>query len=136
MFRKVILVVGGDSGMLTLLDTMLKRNGYVVMKAANAALALHLIKSFSPNLLVVDALMPDMSSFELCERIRELPHTAKIPIIILAAPNAVKCGQQAANAGANAFVAKENLFSDLAPEIQRLLNNGNRQPSGDVEHLL
>jgi CheY-like chemotaxis protein len=132
MYRQVILAVDDDPDMLTLLDTMLKRRGYVVMKARNAEIALHLIKSFSPNLLVLDVLMPNMDGFELCERIRNIPHTANIPIIILTALNTANTRQQAINVGANAFIAKDDLFSDLAAEIQRLLSNGTGQSSGST----
>jgi CheY-like chemotaxis protein len=132
MYRQVILAVDDDPDMLTLLDTMLKRRGYVVMKAQNAEIALNLIKSFSPNLLVLDVLMPNMNGFELCERIRKIPHTANIPIIILTALNTASTRQQAINVGANAFIAKDNLFSDLAAEIQRLLRNGTGQSSSST----
>lgn len=131
MFRQVVLVVDDDKDMLLLLDTMLKHNGYVVMKAQNAETALSLIKSFLPNLLVVDVLMPDMNGFELCERVRDIPHTAKVPIIILTALNTLKSRQQALEAGANAFIAKDNLSNDLAAEIKRLLNNGARHTGKD-----
>jgi CheY-like chemotaxis protein len=120
----VVLVVDDDPDMLTLLDTMLRRNGYVVMRASSAERALHLVKSFMPNLFVVDVLMPDMNGFELCERIRHIPHTANVPIIILTALNSIKSRQHAIEVGANAFVAKEDLSSDLTLEIHRLLTNG------------
>ncbi len=135
MFRKVVLVVDDDSDMLTLLDIMLRRKGYVVMKAPNAELALHLIKSFSPDLLVLDVLMPDMNGFELCDRIRQIPHTANVPIIILTALNTARDRQRAIDVGADAFIAKENLSNDLASEIQRLLCNGAGQSGADSNHV-
>jgi CheY-like chemotaxis protein len=125
MFRQVVLVVDDDPDMLTLMNAMLRRSGYVVMRASSAELALHLIKSFMPNLCVVDVLMPDMNGFELCEEIRRIPHTANVPIIVLTALNTRKSRQQAIAVGADAFVAKENLSSELTPEIHRLLCNGN-----------
>jgi CheY-like chemotaxis protein len=125
MFRQVVLVVDDDPEMLTLLNTMLRHDGYVVMRASSAELALHLVKSFMPNLFVVDVLMPDMSGFELCEEIRRIPHTANVPIIILTALNTMKSRQQAGDVGADAFVAKEDMTNNLTPEIHRLLCNGN-----------
>jgi CheY-like chemotaxis protein len=125
MFRQVVLVVDDDPEMLTLLNTMLRHDGYVVMRASSAELALHLVKSFMPNLFVVDVLMPDMSGFELCEEIRRIPHTANVPIIILTALNTMKSRQQAVDVGADAFVAKEDMTNNLTPEIHRLLCNGN-----------
>lgn len=131
MFRQVVLVVDDDPDMLALINTMLRRSGYVVMRASSAELALHLIKSFMPNLCVVDVLMPDMDGFELCEEIRRIPHTANVPIIVLTALNTIKSRQQAMDVGADAFVAKQNLSSDLTSEIHRLLcsNNGNGKGS-------
>jgi two-component system sensor histidine kinase ChiS len=127
MYKKVVLAVDDDPEMLALLNLMLRRKGYVVLKADSAGLALHLIKSFLPNLFVVDVLMPDMNGFELCERIRMMPHTANVPIIILTALNSTENRQRANDVGANAFIAKENLTSDLASEIQRLLYSDTRQ---------
>lgn len=121
MYNKVVLAVDDDTEMLSLLNIMLRRKGYVVLKASSAKLALHLVKSILPSLLLVDVLMPDMNGFELCERIRRMPHTADVPIIILTALNTTENRQRAVDVGANAFIAKENLTSDLAPEIQRLL---------------
>jgi CheY-like chemotaxis protein len=125
MFRQVVLVVDDDPDMLTLMNAMLRRIGYVVMRASSAELALHLIKSFMPNLCVVDVLMPDMNGFELCEEIRRIPHTAKVPIIVLTALNTIKSRQRAMAVGADAFVAKEDLSSELTSESHRLLCNGN-----------
>lgn len=125
MFRQVVLVVDDDPDMLTLLNTMLRRVGYVVMRASSAESALHLVKSFMPNLFVVDLLMPDMNGLELCEKIRRIPHTANVPIIVLTALNSIKSRQQAIDVGADAFIPKENLSSDLTLEINRLLSNHN-----------
>ena len=134
MFRQVVLAVDDNSDWLAFLDTLLTCKGYVVLKTASAALALHLIKSFMPNLLLIDVLIPDMNGFELCERVRQIPHTANVPIIILTALNSLKSKQQAIEAGANAFITKTNMSSDLASEIQRLLSNGAIHLAVDTNH--
>jgi DNA-binding response OmpR family regulator len=133
MFNKVVLAIDDDTDMLTLINTMLKFEGYAVLKASSVESALHLIQSFSPNLFIVDVLMPDMDGFELCERIRRMPHTANVPIIILTALNTTKNRQRAIDVGANAFIPKENLASDLSSEIHRLLRSGVNTTAADRE---
>jgi putative two-component system response regulator len=124
MFKKVILVIEDDASMLSLLDTLIRINGYVALKAPNAERALHLIQSISPNLIIADVLMPGMNGFELCQRIRAIPHTATTPIIILTALNSAQSRQQAQAVGANAFVTKDDLSEALVSKIRALLNNG------------
>ena len=134
MYKKVILIVDDEPDMLTLLDVTLKDNGYAVIKAPNANVALHLIKSFLPNLIVLDVLMPGMDGFELCERIRAIPYASEIPIIFLTALDTIRSRQRAVTAGANAFVAKEDFSGCLISEIRTLLNNNNGNSTHNHEN--
>lgn len=119
---KAILLVDDDSHILKLVDTMLRRLGYPVVKASNAELALHLIKSFSPNLFILDVLMPGMNGFELCEVIRSIPHTAQTPVIMLTIMDNYRSKAKAFEVGANAFVPKSDLSQELIPNILALLD--------------
>jgi DNA-binding response OmpR family regulator len=124
MINKAILVVDDDSNMLALLDTILKQHGYAVLKAPNAEIALHLVKSFSPNLFILDILMPDMDGFELCEAIRTFPNVVDTPIIILTALDDSGSRKRALEVGASAFVPKDQLPKALIQAVRSLINNG------------
>ncbi|NDJ77870.1 MAG: response regulator [Chloroflexi bacterium] len=118
---KVVLVVDDEVEMLTYLDVFLKKQGLVVMKARNAELALHLIKSLRPNLFLLDVMMPGMDGFELCREIRNIPHTAETPVIMITAYDTPQSREKAAECGADAFIPKTHLYQDLIDNIHTLL---------------
>ena len=126
MFNKAILVVDDDSNMLALLEVILKQHGYAVVKAPNAEIALHLCKSFSPNLFIFDLLMPGINGFELCEAVRTLPNAVDTPIIILTALDDLDTRRRALDVGASAFVSKAQLMRGLIQVVRSLIStNGN-----------
>jgi putative two-component system response regulator len=124
VINKAILVVDDDPHMLALLGLILKQHGYAVVKASNAEIALHLAKSFSPNLFIFDILMPGMNGFQLCEAVRTLPHAADTPIIILTALDDSGSRRMALEAGASVFVPKDQLSSALIQAVRALISNG------------
>jgi DNA-binding response OmpR family regulator len=121
MIDKVIMVVDDEADMLTLLEIALKRQGLAVMRAQDARLALHLVKSLTPNLFILDVLMPGMDGFELCKELRANPYTANTPVIIFSARDNSWSRKKALDVGANAFVPK-TAFSNLIREVRALLN--------------
>jgi len=123
MFNKAILVVDDDSNMLALLEVILKQHGYAVVKAPNAEIALHLCKSFSPNLFIFDLLMPGINGFELCEAVRTLPHAVDTPIIILTALDDLDTRRRALDVGASAFVSKSQLTRGLIQVVRSLISS-------------
>lgn len=122
---KVVMVIDDETAMLSLVATKLKRHGVAAIKVSSAEQALHLIKSMKPNLFLVDVLMPTMSGYELCRRIRMNVHTRDIPVVMFSALDTPQSRQQALECGANAFIPKLR-FSELIDEITALLSsNGN-----------
>ena len=119
---KVIMVVDDEVEMLSLLELILKRQGFAVMKAQDASQALHLSKSLIPNLFIVDVMMPGMSGIELCRRIRGFPHIANVPVIMFSAHNDVKNKDSSFRAGADAFLTKASLHNGLIDKIHKLLD--------------
>ena len=58
---------------------------YVIKAAVNGALALKIAESQSPDLILLDIMMPEMDGYEVCKRLKENPATAEIPVIFLTA---------------------------------------------------
>lgn len=129
MNNKVIMVVDDEADMLTLLEITLKQHGFVVLKAQNAGLALHLVRSLTPNLFVVDVMLPGMDGIELTRKIRANPHTAKTPVIVFSAWDSMRVQNDAYEAGANVFLPKTILWRSLIPEVLALLNQPNGRQS-------
>lgn len=121
MKHPVIMIVDDEADMLSLLEIALKRQGFAVMKAKDAELALHLVNSFKPNLFIVDVMMPGMDGIELCRELRTIPHTANTPVIIMTAYDSTRFRSKAREAGANSFLPKANMMRLLIEQVHSLL---------------
>ena len=80
-----ILLVDDDPAMRRLPSVLLKREGFEILEASDGTEALEILKTETPDLILLDIMMPDMDGFEVCEAIRENPRTADIPVIMLSA---------------------------------------------------
>ena len=66
-----ILVVDDERELADLLEVYLKNDGYTVYKYYNGRDALEGVEENTPDLAILDVMLPDMSGFDLCRRIRE-----------------------------------------------------------------
>jgi len=123
MISKVVMVVDDETEMLGLLEIMLKHFGLAVMKAPDADLALHLVKSLKPDLFMLDVMMPGMNGFDLCRELRATPHTAKTPVIIFSALDTPQARRRAMECGADVFISKRTLTEELSGQVHALLGN-------------
>ena len=87
----------------------LEQRGFAVESATNGMEALDILKTVLPDVIITDLTMPKMDGKELISRLRAMPHTAGIPIVILAG----KGNSEGAQTDAN-FV----IFKDIAIEAQ------------------
>jgi CheY-like chemotaxis protein len=79
----VILCVDDDKVTLRGLERALVNNGYSVLTAGNAAQALTTLQHAKPDLILLDAIMPDMDGYEICKRVRSNPSLAHVPVIFV-----------------------------------------------------
>ena len=81
--RGRILIVDDDRKILDLLLDLLALEGYEVATAADGSEAIDLALSFDPDIVVSDVVMPNVSGLELCRRLKEDPHTAYVPVLLI-----------------------------------------------------
>ncbi|MFH7027743.1 MAG: response regulator [Heteroscytonema crispum UTEX LB 1556] len=74
-----ILIVDDQLDNLRVLSTILTEEGYQVRKALNGQMALIACQTLAPDLILLDINMPDMSGYELCERLKANLETRNIP---------------------------------------------------------
>ena len=118
-----VLVVDDEVGALTLVAIMLERTGLDILKAQNAKIALEILETNHPDLMVTDIMMPGMDGIELCRTVRANPRFKNLPIILLSArrdPESVKSGLEA---GADDYLQKPVLHRTLVAKIQKALQN-------------
>ena len=85
MSDNLILVVDDEPGKVDIARTNLEGLGYRVVSAGNGLEALELIRQESPDLVILDILMPEMDGWEVLEKVEADPEMAGIPIIMLTA---------------------------------------------------
>ncbi|GAB3136120.1 response regulator transcription factor [Marisediminicola antarctica] len=104
--------------MAALLSRGLHAEGYAVDIADNGIDAITLSKDTSYDLAILDVMLPGMSGFELCRRLREQTHG--IAILLLTARDAVDDRVRGLDAGADDYLTKPFMFAELAARLRAL----------------
>ncbi len=118
---RTVLAVDDERGALTLLTIMLERGGYDVHQAQDGYRALHMLDDFSPELFILDVMMPGMDGIELCREIRARRQHQHTPIVMLSARGDPASVQAALDAGATDYLQKPVLHHDLIMKLQKIL---------------
>lgn len=119
LFR--ILVVDDDRSMRIALANAVSQDGYVLEQANNGQHALVLCQRKMPDLILMDALMPEMDGFTACRRIREMAGGADVPILMITGLEDENSIVRAFSAGATDYVPKPVHFAVLRQRMARLL---------------
>lgn len=120
---RVVLVVDDDPVSVQLLDIILTRSGYEVLKANNAADGLKIVNERKPDLLIIDDMMPDISGGDMARQIKADPETQQIPIILISAGNRVKNQRYLEEVGAEMALLKPTLPKDVLAAVKKLLGD-------------
>lgn len=120
MFPKILLV-DDESASRAALETLLRREGFEVHDASGGAAALAECVSFRPDLVLLDVLMPGMSGFEVCKRIKAAPETRLTPVVLITGLSATEDRIKGINAGADDFLSKPIDFNELLARTRSLI---------------
>ena len=116
-----ILVADDDQPNVRLVESILKTNGYAVIRAYDGDEALRLVAEQRPDLLLLDVMMPNLSGFEVCRRLRERHETRLLPIIMITALNALEDKVQGLDLGADDFLSKPINRTELLAKVRSIL---------------
>lgn len=104
--KQVILIVDDTPDNITLLSALLK-DKYKIKIATNGLKALHIASiDPSPDLILLDVMMPEMDGYETCRRLKDNPQTNQIPIIFLTAKSQVSDEEMGLKLGAVDYISK------------------------------
>src|SRR5574339_1024939 len=101
-----ILIVDDEYSGRETLQSVLEGEGYQLEMAENGVQAIEKAKRLLPDVILLDVMMPGMTGFEVCERIRSDPQVAEIPIIILTALDDRDSLLTGLKSGADDFITK------------------------------
>jgi putative two-component system response regulator len=102
----LVLIVDDEYIGRETLQSVLEGEGYELEMAENGFQAIEKAKQLLPDVILLDVMMPGMTGFEVCQRIRSDPQIAEIPIIILTALDDRESLLNALKAGADDFISK------------------------------
>ncbi len=118
---KKVLIVDDEVNIVTALEFLLQKSGYEVMAAQNGDEALKRVESFAPDLVLLDVMMPRISGYEVCRRMRERPEWRHIKIIMLSAKGREAEVSKGVSLGADLYVTKPFSNNELVGKIGELL---------------
>ena len=122
-----ILLVEDDPGIRAALGLALEDEGYDILQAPNGRLGLSMANSESPDLVLLDLRLPDLSGFDVCREIRQ---ASNVPIIIVTAQTDTHDLVAGLEAGADDYVTKPVNVKELAARIRAALRRLVREVSG------
>jgi DNA-binding response OmpR family regulator len=123
---RTILVAEDEEAFSTVLEMLLSIDGYDVVEVADGREALAWLREHTPDLAILDVVMPHMSGIEVCSRMKRVRRLKEVPVVILTALKDQATRVQAREAGADALVVKPLQGKDFRALVQRVLD-GERQ---------
>lgn len=126
MSRKV-LVVDDEQDVLELLTYNLKQAGYEVLSAEDGKEALWKVRVYSPDIIVLDIMLPIIDGLEVCKTLKKDPQNSKIPIIMLTARANESDRIKGFESGADDYLVKPFSVRELILRIKRLLESDSKK---------
>ena len=116
-----ILVADDEPSILLSLQFLLQKAGYEVRLAHNGEEVIQAVEQSTPDLLLLDAMMPQRDGYDVCQTIRANPRWAALPIIMLTAKSRDVERQKGMALGATDYITKPFSTRDLVATVRKHL---------------
>jgi two-component system, OmpR family, alkaline phosphatase synthesis response regulator PhoP len=116
-----ILIVDDNIPNLELLQAYLEDSDYDIEQAQDGYQAIEMIDTDKPDLVILDVMMPKISGFEVCKKLKTDPKTADLPIIMVTALSEMGDIERAIDCGTDDFLSKPVNRIELLTRVKTML---------------
>ena len=127
--KKKVLVIDDENDILLIIKSALHEEGYEVVTANNGYDGLALAEDASPDLIILDIMMPEMDGFEVLQQLKENEKTAQIPVVILTGLSSKDKIREALNKGIDYYIVKPFEYQDLVSKVKIAIDDAERSAS-------
>jgi len=120
---KKILIADDEPNIVVSLEFLMRQQGYAVKVVSAGDEALAAVAEFAPDLILLDVMMPRMSGYDVCQKVRENPAWAAIKIVMLSAKGRDIEVTKGMAVGADAYVTKPFATKDLVAKVRAMLGD-------------
>ena len=117
-----VLIADDEPNIVVTLSFMMKREGYDVQVARDGPEALEMIRRERPDLVLLDAMMPGMTGFDVCEAVRADVAIRETRILMLTAKGRETDKARGFGAGADAYMTKPFSTRDLMSKVRDMMS--------------
>jgi EAL domain-containing protein (putative c-di-GMP-specific phosphodiesterase class I)/CheY-like chemotaxis protein len=122
--ERKILIVDDDEDILLIVQTLLTNAGYAPVLARNGQEGIEQAMALRPDVILLDVTMPQISGWEVCATLKNLPETSSIPIVMLTVKSEIKDLITGMQVGADDYITKPFTKRHLLETVERLLEPG------------
>jgi EAL domain-containing protein (putative c-di-GMP-specific phosphodiesterase class I)/FixJ family two-component response regulator len=119
-----ILIVDDDEDILLIVQTLLTNAGYAPVLARNGREGIEQATAAQPDVILLDVTMPEISGWEVCATLKNLPETSSIPIVMLTVKSEIRDLITGMQVGADDYITKPFTKRHLLETVERFLEPG------------
>ena len=117
-----VLIVEDEDNIAIALDYLMSREGYAHERIATGRGALELIRDTRPDLVLLDVMLPEVSGYEICQKVRADSELSDVRILMMTARGSAMERRKGLALGADGFIAKPFELGELRAELRRILD--------------
>jgi len=122
--KKRIMIVDDDPDALALMEKILNDEGFELVKVSNATEVGLKAAQLTPDLILLDFLMPEINGFEVCKALRDNEMTRSIPIMAVTCLTKERDIERIFSCGADEYLAKPFKIEQLIEKVRELIGRG------------
>lgn len=119
--KNLIMLVDDEPNLRELLRQMLELGGFDVVEAEDGLEALEKLEMITPDVMILDVMMPNLDGVSLCKKLRAGTTFARLPIIMVSGKTQHRAVQEGLAAGADEYLCKPITVQELLQSVQSLL---------------